>query len=103
MKILLRFYTDSIELLLVFWSWSEDTTVCMWLAFNSQIIFVTFSQVELSHISGIFYNKVNGMGYLVGATPPTVLYFTGVLEMVRRYAHGLDIIFRLCFVTFFAS
>ena len=37
------------------------------------------------------------MGYLVGATPPTVLYrfvsnFTGVLVMVCRYACGLDII-----------
>ena len=39
-------------------------------------------------------------GYLVGPTPPTVLYpffrtFTGVLVMVGRYACGLDIILRL--------
>ena len=39
-------------------------------------------------------------GYLVGPTPPTVLYrffrnFTGVLVMVRRYACGLDIILGL--------
>ena len=46
--------------------------------------------------------------YLVGVNPPTVLYpffrnFTCVLVMVWRYACGLDIIFRLFFVTFFAS
>ena len=44
-------------------------------------------------------------GYLVGATPPTVLYrlfqnFTGVLVMVWRYACSLCIILRLFFVTF---
>ena len=44
-------------------------------------------------------------GYLVGATPTTVLYqffgnFTGVLVMVWRHACSLDIILRLFFVTF---
>ena len=46
--------------------------------------------------------------YLVGATPPTDLYrffwnFTDVLDMVWRYACGLNIILRLFFVPFFAS
>ena len=45
-------------------------------------------------------------GYLVCASPPTVLYwffwnFTGVLDMVWRYACGLDIILKLFFYHFF--
>ena len=46
-------------------------------------------------------------GYLVQATPPTVLfrffcYFTDVFIMPRRYACDLDITLGLIFDTFFA-
>ena len=56
------------------WCFGHGLKTCMWFGYNPQIIFVTFSQVEHSHISSIIYNKVNGQGYLVGATPPKVLY-----------------------------
>ena len=73
-----------------------------------RLFLLLFSQVELSLFSGIICNNVNGQGYLVGATPPTVLYrffrkFTGV------FGHGLNICMwfgynaQIIFVTFFAS
>ena len=50
--------------------------------------------------------KCMDRGYLVSATPHTILYrsfwnFTHVFAMVWRYACGLDIILELIFVTFF--
>ena len=46
----------------------------MWFAYNPQISFVTFSQVELSHFSGIFYNKVNEEGI------PNLQFYTDSFE-----------------------
>ena len=82
--------------------------ICMWLRYNPKIIFVTFLQVELSHISSIYYIiKWMNRGYLVGAAPPTVLCwffwnFTGVLVMVWKHACGLDINLRL-FLSLFSQ
>ena len=44
------------------WCFGHDQKICVWSGCNTQIIFDTFSQVELSHFSGIIYNKVNGQG-----------------------------------------
>ena len=49
--------------------------------------------------------KSRDSGYLVSATPHTVLYrslwnFAHIFAMVWRYEHGLDIILELIFVTF---
>ena len=38
----------------------------MWLRYNHQIILFLFLQVELSYISSIVYNKVNGQGIPCG-------------------------------------
>ena len=56
-QLLLRFYPDSFETSLVFWSWSEDMQCHVvwrlvffrkWYGHNPNF-FVTFSQVKLSH------------------------------------------------------
>ena len=58
---LLQFYTNSFKTSLVFCTWSEDMYVVWNFGYNPQNILLTFfSQVELSHFSGIIYNKVNG-------------------------------------------
>ena len=43
------------------WCFGHGLKICMWLRYKPQIIFVTFLQVELNHISSIIYNKVNGL------------------------------------------
>ena len=57
-------YTDSLETSLVFWSWFEDMHVV--LIESSDYFLSLFLQVELSHFSGISYNKVNGQGIPCG-------------------------------------
>ena len=55
----------------------------MWFGYNLQIIFVTFSQVELSHFLAFSITKPMDRGYLVGATPPTgFLRFFGNFTVV---------------------
>ena len=59
-----------------------------------------FSQINLAIFPALSITKWMDRGYLVGATPPTVLYqlfwnFIGVLVMVWKHACGLDIILRL--------
>ena len=45
------------------WCFGHGLKICMWFGYNPQIIFCYFFlQVELSHISSIIYNKVNGHG-----------------------------------------
>ena len=49
------------------WCFGHCLKICMWFGYNSQIIFCHFFlQVELSHFSGIIYNKVNGQGIPCG-------------------------------------
>ena len=57
-------------------------------------------KLNLVIFQALYITKWTDRGYLVGATPPTVLYrffrnFAGVLAMVWRYACGLYIILRL--------
>ena len=82
------------------WCFGQGLKICMWLRYNPQIIFVTFCKLNLVVFQALYITKWMDRRYLVGATPPTVLYwffwnFAGVLVMVRRYACGLDIILRL--------
>ena len=52
------------------WCFGHDLMIGMWFGYNPQFFFVTFSKVEFSLFSSIFYNKGMDMGNLVGATPP---------------------------------
>ena len=76
--------------------------MCMWFGYNCWIIFYHFFHfVNLV----IFRPQCINSGYLVSATPHTILYqsfrnFAHVFSMVWRCAYGLDIILELIFVTF---
>ena len=56
-QLLLQFYANSFETSQMFGSWSENV---LWFGYPPQIIISLFSQVELSHFSGVFTIKVNG-------------------------------------------
>ena len=78
-------------LLKLHWCFGHGLKICMWFGYNPQIIFCPFfSQIELSHFSGIIYNNVNGQGYIVGATPPTV-FIRILLKLHWCFGHGLKI------------
>ena len=76
--------------------------MCMWFGYNCWIIFCHFFHfVNLV----IFRPQCIDSGYLVSATPHTILYrsfwnFVHVFSMVWRYACGLDVILAFIFVTF---
>ena len=53
-------------LLKLHWCFGYGLKICMWFGYNPQIIFVTYSQVELSHFFRIFYKKMNGQGIHCG-------------------------------------
>ena len=62
----------------------------MWFGYNPQNIFVTFLQVELSHISSIIYNKVNGQGIPCGRN--SSYNFIPILSKLHWcFGHGLNI------------
>ena len=68
-----------------------------------ELIFVTFSTLWTLSFSDLRFCE--SRGYLVSATPHTILYrslwnFAHVFAMVWRYARGLDIILELIFITF---
>ena len=70
-----------------------------------RLFFGTFSQVKLSHFSGIIYNKVNGQGISCGCNSsysfiPILLKLHWCFGHCLRYACGLDTILRLLFGTF---
>ena len=80
--------------------------MCMWFGYNPCIYFCYFF-----HFANfvIFWPQILwkccDSGYLVSATPHTILYwsfwnFVHVFAMVWRCAYGLDIILELIFVTF---
>ena len=54
-----------------------------------RLYFVTFSQVELSHFSGIFYNKVNGQGIPCGRNSYSFMWILSKLHWC--FGHGLKI------------
>ena len=76
--------------------------MCMWFGYNCEVIFCRFFHfVNLV----IFWPQWIDSGYLVSATPHTILYqsfwnFAHVFSMVWRCAYGLDIILALIFITF---
>ena len=80
--------------------------ICMWFGYNPCINFCYFF-----HFANfvIFWPQIlwksRDSGYLVSATPHTILYrslwnFAPVFTMVWGCAHSLDIILELIFVTF---
>ena len=94
-------FYDSIETSLVFWSWSK---LYMWFGYTPQIIFRYFLQVELSHVSGIIYNKVKRQGIPCGRN--SSYSFIPILSKLHWcFGHGLKICvwFEDNFVTFSAS
>ena len=59
----------------LYWRFSPGLKICMCFGYNPLIVFYyVFLKLNLAIFTGIIYNKENGQGYLVGATPPTVLY-----------------------------
>ena len=83
-----------------------DLEICIWFGYNPWINFC-----HLFHFVNfvIFWPQIlwksRDSGYLVSATPHTILYqslwnFAHVFTMVWRCAYGLDIILELIFVTF---
>ena len=87
-----------------FWNFADVffMRLCMWFGYNCWIIFYHFFHfVNLV----IFRPQCIDSGYLVSATPHTILYqsfwnFAYVFSMVWRCAYGLDIILAFIFVTF---
>ena len=84
----------------------HDLKMCIWFGYNPCIYFCYFF-----HFANfvIFWPQILwkccDSGYLVSATPHTILYwsfwnFVHIFAMVWRYAFGLDIILELIFVTF---
>ena len=80
--------------------------MCMWFGYNPSINFCHFFHFAIFVISWpqILWKCIDS-GYLVSATPHTILYrsfwnFAHVFAMVWRCACGLDIILELIFVTF---
>ena len=81
--------------------------MCIMFGYNPWINFCHFFCHFVNYV--IFWPQIlwksRDSGYLVSATPHTILYrslwnFAYVFAMVWRYAHGLDIILELIFVTF---
>ena len=80
--------------------------MCMWFGYNPWINFCHFFHfVNFVIFWPQILWKSRDSGYLVSATPHTILYrslwnFAYVFAMVWRCAYGLDIILELIFVTF---
>ena len=80
------------------WCFGHGLKICMWFWYNPQIFCSFFRKLNLVFFGALYITKWMDRGYLVGATPPTVLYrffrnFTGVLVMVCRYACGFPAFF----------
>ena len=62
-------------LLKLHWCFGHGLKICMWFGYNPQIIFcLFFRKLNLAILTGIIDNNVMDREYLVGPTPPTVLY-----------------------------
>ena len=87
-QLLVQICTDSFETSLVFWSWSDDMHV-VWVI-SSDYFLLLFLQVELSHFSGIIYNKVNGQG--IPCWRNSSYSFIPILSKLHWcFGHGLKI------------
>ena len=90
-----------------FWNFA-DVFIMVWGCAYSFDIIVRLFFITFFHFVNlvIFRPQCIDSGYIVSATPYTILYrsfwnFAHVFSMVWRRAYGLDIILELCFVTFF--
>ena len=71
-QLLLQFYGDSFETSQVF---EHGLKICMWFGYNPQIIFYHFfRKLNLAIFLAFLLSKSMDSGYLVCASPPTVLY-----------------------------
>ena len=100
--VLYRFFRNFTGVLVMVWRYACGLDIIL------RLFLVTFCKLNLAIFLALSITKWMDRGYLVGATPPTVLdrffrNFTCVLVMVWRYACGLDIILRLFLLFFFAS
>ena len=104
---LLEFYTNSFKTLLVF-CFGHGLKIYIWFRYNPQIIFVTFSQVELSHFSVIFYIKANRQGIPCGQNS-SYRFIPVLLKLHWCFGHCLKIYMwfgynpQIIFCYFFAS
>ena len=94
--VLYRFFWNFTGVLVMLWRYACGLDI---------ILRLFLSKLNLAIFRALSITMWMDRGYLVDATPPTVLYrffwnFTGVLVMVWKYACGLDIILRLIIVTF---
>ena len=48
------------------WCFGHGLKIYIWFGYNPEIVLLLFSQVKLSHFSGIIYNNVNGQGIPCG-------------------------------------
>ena len=76
--------------------------MCTWFGYNPWINFYHFFHF-VNFV--IFRPQCVDSGYIVSATPHTILYrylwnFAHVFALIWRCAHGLDIILELIFITF---
>ena len=83
-----KFYSDSFETSLVFWSWSEDMHV-VWIQ-SSDYFLSLFLQVELSHILGIIYYNLNGQGMPCGRHS-SYNFILILLKLHWCFSYGLKI------------
>ena len=70
--LLLQFYIDSFETSQVFWTWSEDMHV-VWI-YSSNYFYHFFCYFNLGIFLAFLLSKLMDTGYLVCATPPTVIF-----------------------------
>ena len=88
------------------WCFGHGLKICLWFGYNPKIIFATFLQVELSHISSIIYNKENGQGIPCGRNSSYSLIPT-LLKLHLCFGHDVKICMwfgynpQIIFVNFF--
>ena len=102
-QLLIQFYTDLFETLYI----RHGLEMCIWFGYNPWINFCYFFHfVNFVIFWPQILWKSRDSGYLVSATPHTILYlslwnFAHVFAMVWRCARDLDVILELIFVTFY--
>ena len=73
------------------WCFGHGEKICLWFGYYPQIIFCYFFlQVELSHFSGIIYNKVHGKGIPCGCKS-SYSFKHCLLKLHWCFGHGLKI------------
>ena len=102
-QLFIQFYTNLFDTLHIF---SPCLEMCMWFGYNPWINFChIFHFVNFVIFWPQIVWKCIDSGYLVSATPYTILYlflfnFAHLFSMVWRSACGLNLVLELIFVTF---